>query len=90
VGEITDPDKSGGVVQPGHAISRLNGVSIAGFSFNGVIAMIQQLPRPVIVHFIQPIIGMGSEQAGEFASASVSIRSFKSTNQAKEPFTKET
>eukprot|EP01036_Dinobryon_divergens_P025339 gene25339-33873_t len=55
VGQVHKPETCTGVMV-GDSISKINGVPVTGFNFNGVVARIKTLPRPIIVHFIQ-IIG---------------------------------
>jgi hypothetical protein len=37
----------------GNAISKINGVSVAGSNFKEIVARLKTLPRPTIIHFIQ-------------------------------------
>lgn len=59
VGSVLKPDVCTGV-SPGDTISKINGMPVAGTNFQGIIARIKLLPRPIIIHFISVIGGVGS------------------------------
>lgn len=63
VGSVTKPEYCEEVAV-GDAISKINGIPIAGYSFDGIIARVRALPRPVVVHFIQVIGGLPTPPEG--------------------------
>lgn len=56
IGSIQKPEVGQGVM-PGDSISKINGIPVATMNFNGVVARIKNLQRPIIIHFIQLISG---------------------------------
>mmetsp|Transcript_20267 Transcript_20267/g.29048 ORF Transcript_20267/g.29048 Transcript_20267/m.29048 type:complete len:425 (-) Transcript_20267:892-2166(-) len=60
VGQVHKPDVCIGVM-PGDTISKINGVAVTGCNFNGVVNRIRNLPRPLIIHFIQVISSAGNK-----------------------------
>jgi hypothetical protein len=45
--------EKGGVISSGDIVSRINGVSVTGSSYDEVIALIKSAPRPVTIHFLR-------------------------------------
>lgn len=52
----------------GDSISKINGVPVAGLSFNGVVSRLKFLPRPMIVHFVRVL---GKEESASTGAAAV-------------------
>jgi hypothetical protein len=68
VGSILKPDVCVGIT-PGDTISKINGVPVAGTNFQGIIARIKLLPRPILIHFISVIGGVATATAATTATA---------------------
>jgi hypothetical protein len=52
-------------VEIGDVISKINGVPVADYGFDGVIHRIRMLPRPMIVHFIKVVGGGASPKQAQ-------------------------
>eukprot|EP01038_Epipyxis_sp_PR26KG_P010952 gene10952-14706_t len=72
VGVIQKPELCEGVL-PGDTISKINGVQVAGTSFQGVVARIKMLPRPIIIHFIQ-VMGSTLEEREQLVAKGSPVR----------------
>jgi hypothetical protein len=64
--------REGGCVQPGDVLSKINGLAVADSSYNGCVARIKQLPRPLMVHFIQILPGNEEAQTATVSMGSMS------------------
>jgi hypothetical protein len=67
VGIIHKPDLCPGLYS-GDAITKINGLSVSGMTFNGVVSRIKALPRPIIIHFVQVIAARPSKEYHDHAS----------------------
>lgn len=68
VGSLQRPELSPGLLV-GDSVSKINGQVVADLNFNGCIARIRRLPRPMVVHYIQfltrrPQVGGAKVEAG--------------------------
>ena len=70
VGNVVSPDICRNV-KSGDVISKINGVAVCGYTYDAVVARIQNLPRPVILHFAQAI----QDKLTEGASISTNVTS---------------
>lgn len=77
VGSLQKPAdaREGGCVQPGDVLSKINGLAVADSSYNGCVARIKQLPRPLMVHFIQVLPGNEEVQQAAAALGNVNMNS---------------
>lgn len=61
VGTIQKPEICPGLYS-GDAITKINGISVGGMTFSGVVSRIRALPRPIIIHFVQVIAAKHSKE----------------------------
>lgn len=71
IGSIQRPELCEGVLV-GDSISKINGIPVAGGNFQSVITRIKNLPRPVLIHFIQ-LISQEKEQQQANAARSLAL-----------------
>jgi hypothetical protein len=86
VGSVLKPDVCTGV-SPGDTISKINGMPVAGTNFQGIIARIKLLPRPIIIHFIS-VIGGAAGSLTDDATGAAAAAAAPSSSSATSPLPK--
>eukprot|EP01033_Poteriospumella_lacustris_P014762 gene14762-10558_t len=89
VGSVLKPDVCTGV-SPGDTISKINGMPVAGTNFQGIIARIKLLPRPIIIHFISVIGGAAGSLTDDATGAATAAAAAPSSSSATSPLPKST